>query len=246
MEKYIKEGDLVNTIKEVICELCPVKKPRISFDEDTYRYENTDLKITFYFYEVKDFVCVQICFWKNDKGTFKYCLVDEKISNDVIGDLIRFLLSEFPYVNSLYTHGNGFELFFGLGLEHHEKEGVSCNKLGLSFNTHPDLIKRFSSLFDDYLKYIMFTFQEEISKNPECAKGYYKGYYDMIKPMKIRELSSFDLRKIASLLSDDEICELLCRMSNDRFFELYDMLKNDSNVVKGKVLELKKNSGVDD
>lgn len=238
MEKYIEKKMIFKKIKEEIYKLYPVLEPRVIRNKNESGYNSNELGINFYFYDIDDSICAQICFFKDNGLGFKYCLVDDDFADEVIGNLIRFLLIEFPYVNNLNTCSNGFKMEFGIGVEQHGNRGISCSKVNVSFDTHPDLISRFSSLFSYYLEYIMFTFQEEISKNPECSKGYYRGYYDMLKPMMIKNLTSDELKKIINLLTDEEIKKLLLGISDSRFFELTDSFYNKDK--KGMVRELKK------
>lgn len=219
-------------IKEEIYKLYPVREPRVKRESS---YSSNELGINFYFYDIDDSICAQICFFKDNGLSFKYYLVDDDFADEVIGNLIKFLLLEFPYVNSLNTCSNGFKMEFGIGREQYENKGISCSKVSVSFDTHPDLISKFSSLFSYYLEYIMFTFQEEISKNPECSKGYYRGYYDMLKPMVIKGLSSVELKEIIDLLTVEEIKELLLGIADSRFFELTNSFynKDKKRMVKG-------------
>lgn len=48
MPKRIKESEVFENIKEAIYELCPVKQPRIAFDDNGY-YDEIKLRIVFGF-----------------------------------------------------------------------------------------------------------------------------------------------------------------------------------------------------
>ena len=228
MEKYIEEKEVFDKIREVIYGMYPVKYPRVSFSEENYTYENNGLWITFNFYnDMMDKTNTQVMISRTGDfcGNSNCCLVNGEISKNTIGNLIRFLLVNFPYVNSLYTYSNGFKMDFGIGLEQHCMEGIGCSRVEVIFDTHPKLKDNFSKVFSDYLEYVMSTFQDEISKNPNCLKGCYKGYYDVLNPQMIKSFSSENLRDIANMLTDEEICNLLRNMSNERFFELCDKSK---------------------
>lgn len=241
MEKYIKNDQVLDVIKEVIYELYPVKRPRVEYDDYTYRYKNEELGIIFYFYNVEEGeICAQICFLKQNNFMFKYYLVDKDSSDEIIANLIRFLLKEFPYVNSLGESANGFSLDFGVGLEHHDMEGISCNKVQLSFETHPDLYEQFYSLLNDYFEYIMYVLSVEIGNNSEYNRGYYGGYYDTLKSRMVNDFNSEELKQYIGLLTDDEMRSVLFSMGNGRFFEMANTLKQDYEVSRGKAKELKK------
>ena len=93
--------------------------------------------------------------------TTKNYLISDKVSTDTVGNLIELFLLFFPYVNSLYTSEFGFKIGFKMGLEQRAITKINCDELEVSFDTHPDLGKDFSCLFDSYLEYIMLTFQKK-------------------------------------------------------------------------------------
>ena len=239
MKKYIEEREVFDKIREVIYGIYPVKYPRVSFSEENYTYENNGLWITFNFYnDMTGRTNTQVMISRTGDfcGNSNYYLVNGEISENTIGNLIKFLLVNFPYVNSLYTYSNGFKMDFGIGLEQHCMEGIGCSSVEVIFDTHPKLKDNFSKVFSDYLEYVMSTFQDEISKNPNCLKGCYKGYYDVMKSRMIKSFSSEDLREIANMLTEDEVRNLLLNMSNERFFELSDNLNRGKTLILSKKL----------
>lgn len=99
MEKYIKEKEVFERIKEFIYELCPVKQPRVEIDDNCY-YRYIVLEISFNFYKDAHFINTQIGFLDKENN-FRYYLVKDKVSEETIGKLVAFLLNDFLYVSSV-------------------------------------------------------------------------------------------------------------------------------------------------
>lgn len=240
MKKYIDESLVFDSIKAVVYKMCPVKEPRVKCDERDYSYEKEELEIDFYFHkDENEKIKTSIIFMKNnemflDEGNY---IVNDKISNDTIGNLIEFLIINFPYVNSMNTEFNEFKIEFGIGLEHHDSEGIGCSKVVVSFNTYPSFWKDFENIFSGYLKYITDIFKDYIGKNPECANRF-RGYYNLLKPKMVVSFDSEQLQQLVGLLTDEEIRMLLLKMNNERFFQLCDSLKNRDNEVGRKSYRL--------
>lgn len=235
VEKYIDEAEIFEKIKEEIYKLCPVKQPRVVFDGDGY-FKDIEVGIEFYFYKEENQIVNTMVSINNMTNSY---LVVGDVSNDTIGKLVAFLLNEFPYVNSVQTRVNGFEIEFLAGLEHFEQEGIGCNKISINFDTHPVLHKEFSELFQRYLNYIVSNFAESMSRAPQLRVAY-KNYRAGIKKNIINSFSSEELRKFIDLMTDEERCALLIGMNTEKFFEVCDRVQKCGNASKGMVKELKR------
>jgi len=214
MEKYIEEKDVFEKIRKVIYKLCPVKQPRIEIDDNCY-YKNVILEISFNFYQEEDFINTQICFLDNE-NKFQYYLVKDKVSEDAVVKLVAFLLDEFPYVNSVQMLSNGFEIEFGIGLEHFGQKGISCNKVKIEFSTHPKLKDKFGELFQNYLNCIISNFTIDMIRAPQVKEAY-NNYRDSMKEKIINNLNLAELQQIILGLSEEKMRELLANMDIDSF-----------------------------
>ena len=65
MEKYIEKKMIFKKIKEEIYKLYPVREPRVKRESS---YSSNELGINFYFYDIDDSICAQICFFKDIYG----------------------------------------------------------------------------------------------------------------------------------------------------------------------------------
>lgn len=229
MEKYVDEIEVFDKFKKVIDELYPVKKPRMELVDGYIPSRNKDLKINFYFYrDQEDIIRMQMYFSKGNNEMSKYFLISDKLSNDMIGKLISFLLKEFPYVMSVQTNLMGFEIESVIGLEHFDEEGISCSRVNLKFDTHPKLYREFTEMFQNYLNYILSNYMEYMSMAPQIKESY-KKYRANLKKDIINSLSREELENLIGLLTDEEFKDLLIGMNTKKFFEVCDKLGEDVN-----------------
>lgn len=243
-ERYTKDSEIFEKIKDVIYELHPIKKPRIdSWECLINRTKKPEIEISFYFYKDDDSsIKTQVIFLDGNEsvknGISTVYVVDSEISKQTIGKLISFILSEFPYIKSLHENSNGFEINFGIGVENEEQEGISLSAIDISFDTHPLLYNEFKEIFHDYLKYIVVSFYDVVSRTPQFKNEYIK-YCDKIKRQTIESLSYDELQEFARIIDEKRLRELLLKMDNDYFFELCDCFQRSSKTAKKKVLGLK-------
>lgn len=242
MPKYIKESETFDEIKEAIYELCPVKQPRIELNDDDY-FEEKKLGIYISFYTDDDgSVHTQISFVRTNGNiavsASNYCVVDKEISDDTIGKLVAFLLGDFPYVNNVEINSYGFEIEFVSGLEHFEQKGISCSKANIRF-TNTFRKDNCAEIIQNYLSYIVSNFTTEMIRAPQMREMY-KKYLNDIKEKLIASLSGGELRQFISLLTEEQLRELLLGMDNEQFFNLCDKLQKEDGNIKGNVRELKR------
>lgn len=243
-ERYIKDDEVLNIIKDVIYELHPVMRPRIySWAYLEKGIKMPEMEIRFYFYNDDDLdTKTQIMFLDGTESCKHEIpttyVVDAKISMQTIGKLISFLLTEFPYMRSLHESPNGFGINFNIGLEHEEQEGISLSAIDINFDTHPRLYSEFRELFRDYLEYIINSFYGYVSRTPEF-KNAYNRYSDKIKRETIDSLSYIELQNLLRLIDENRLRELLLGMNNDDFFELCNSFQKSNETTKRKILELK-------
>jgi len=247
MEKNIKEIEVFEKIKEVVYELHPIKRPRIdSLEYIVNGNRKPEMDIMFYFYRdfdnsIKTQITIIDRFSVSKNYVQKNYLIDSSISEDTIGKLITFILSEFPYMSSLHQCTCGFEMNFNIGVEHEEEQGVSCSKINFQFDTHPKLYESFVQLFRSYLKYIVNTFYGAVS-NTADFKNAYQRYSDKTKMEIISSLSYSELKRLINLIDEDNLRRLLSDMDSECFFTLCDLFQNSNESTKRKILELKGNT----
>ena len=246
-ERYTKEDEIFNKIKDVMYKLHPIKKPRI----DSWKcfcncIKKPEMAITFYFYKDDDGLTrTQVLFLDGTESskhsTGDIYVVKSELSEQTIGKLISFILSEFPYIGSLHQCGSGFEISFNIGLENEEQEGISCSKINIWFETHPNIYGQFKQLFHDYLEYIVDTFYVEVSKTPQFIDAY-RRYSDKLKEEIIESLSYEELQKFVKLIDEKKLRILLSELNNDYFFELCNSFQEQNETTKKKILELKEST----
>lgn len=236
--KHIKESEVFEKIKEAIDELCPVKQPRIELNDADY-FEEIKLGIYFGFYTDDDgFLHTKISCVKSNGdvavSASNYYIVDKEISDDTIGKLVAFLLSNFPYINSVETNSDMFEIEFVSGLEYFEQKGISCNKANIRFTNmfRKDI---FVEMFQNYLSYIVSNFTTEMIRIPLISETYNKSL-SSIKEKIISSFSYDELQKFISLLNDEELRKVLICMNTENFFEVCDKFGKD--IDKPKSLNL--------
>lgn len=250
MERNIKETEVFEIIKDVVYDLHPVKQPRIDFWEYVGSgIKKPEMDILFYFYRdfddsIKTQITIMDRFGISKNYTQKDYLIDSSISEETIGKLITFILSEFPYMLSLHQQAGGFEINFSLGAEHEEEQGISCSKINIEFDTHPKLYESFRKLFRDYLEYIVNTFYGAVSNTADFKEAY-KKYSDKIKMEILDSLSYEELKKLINLIDEKRLRMLLSDIDNDYFFELCNLFQKNNETTKKKILELK-SSAIDD
>lgn len=234
--QYIDEKDVFEKVVETIYELYPKKKPRMELEDEYIPTKNTALKIDFYFFKDKDgIVRSQMYFTKDYNGLSKFYLINDKLSNETVGKIMSFIFYSFPYVNSVQTSSIGFDIESVIGLEHFEQEGISCSKVNIVFNTSVKMICEFNDMFEEYLNYILSNYMEYMRRAPQI-KEVYKQYRTGIKKEIVNSLTRGEIELFISLLSNEELRDLLIGMNTDKFFEICDKLDKDIN--KPKSLKL--------
>lgn len=243
-ERYTNDAEIFDKIKEVIYKLHPVTKPRInSWEYLCNCTKKPEMAICFNFYIDNDnSTKTQVMFLDGTESakqsTGDIYIVNSALSEETIGKVILFLLSEFPYINSLDQCGSGFEIIFNLGLENEEQEGISCSKIYVQFETHPILYKDFKQLFRNYLEFIVDSFYIEVSKTPQFMNAY-KNYSDKIKREIIGSLSYEELHTFIKIIDEKNLRLLLSNIDNSYFFKLCDTYQKQNDTVKRRILELK-------
>lgn len=235
--KELQEKDAFEKFKEVVYELYPVKKPRMELEEEYIPTKNTSLRICIWpFKDMKGIVKTQMTFTNDSSGINKFYFIDDKLSNETIGKMMTFILKEFPYVRSVQTSSIGFEIETVIGLEHFKEEGISCSKVNIVFNTSIKLAREFNNMFEEYLNYILSNYMEYMSRAPQI-KEVYKKYRTSIKKDIVNSLKKEELVQFISLLSDEEVRDLLIDMNTDNFFKVCDKFDKDINKSKSLRLE---------
>lgn len=236
--QYIDEKDVFEKVVETICELYPEKKPRMELEDEYIPTKNTALKIDFCFFKDKDgIVRSQMYFTKDYNGMSKFYLINDKLSNETVGKIMSFIFYGFPYVNSVQTSSIGFDIESVIGLEQFKNKGISCSRINIVFSSSIKFANEFSDMFQGYLNYILSNYIEYMRRAPQI-KEIYKKYRASVKKNIINSLTRDKLEEFISLLSDEELRELLIGMNSDNFFDICKKL--DKNIDIPKSLKLVK------
>ena len=225
MEKKLDSFDTFIKIKNAIFDMHPICEPRLNLD-NLFDRGTIEMGISFNFYkrENSDYH-TQIIFLDGNGNCMSmkssFC-VEELLSYNIIDKLMTFILKEFPIVCDFSFLNNSFELKFTFSAERYIDKGLSARYFYLKFESRYE-----KDIINDYFKYIISTYYEEISKT-EIFKREYQEYLDEYKRDYLSSLDRNELDKILNMLSDDSIRNILYYLSNVEFITVYNELNRNS------------------
>lgn len=223
---YDNSNEIVETIKNIILDRHPIVNDRI----DTIMKNNApNMDIYIHFYnEPNNITGVMFL-----DGTINYkssiperIIINDLISSTTVNKLIQFILSDHDIIKSINITKNEISLLFNVDLKEQNMCGISCGNIGLTLDFYG--YTESNDLLDKYFKSIVTTFHKQLIYT-EWYKQEYEKYRLKIKTQIINSLTETDLHKFINLLSNEDICNLLFDMPDDRFGEIYNQLQNIEN-----------------
>ena len=226
MGKELRNVDTFMRIKSKILEMHPRCEPRLNLD-NLFDRGTTEMGISFNFYkgENNDYH-TQIMFLDGNSNcmSMKSSFYEEELlSYNIIDKLMTFILKEFPIICDFSVLNNSFELKFTFSAERYIEKGLSARFFYLKFESRYE-----KDIINDYLKYIINTYYEEISKI-ETFKREYQKYLDEYKRDYLNSLDRNELNEILNMLSENSIRNILYYLSNDEFIRVFNELNNAGN-----------------
>lgn len=227
---YEKDNEILNTIKGVILKYYPVLENRLDV-LFSYPSPTLDIYINFNNYDNKNHT--QFTFGVGSEvlncGTPDSIMVDGLVSSKVIVDLIGFILSDHDIISSINKTDKQINLSFKVNMKDENMCGIGCGeiKLNLEFYTY----ENHKELLDSYLNIIVTSFFDKL-KNTESFKREYNDYCLMVKEKVINFLTEEQLHIFINMLNNEDLCEMLFNMPNDRFIEVYENFQNQKKLIK--------------
>lgn len=112
-------------------------------------------------------------------------------------------------------------------MEKQDQKGISCSYFKININSND---KNLFYLVEEYLKYLFNYFNYDFS-NTISFKNDYSEYLSLNKEKAIKSLTEEEIKNIISMLSTDELRNLLLNMPNSLFIKLINSF-DDSNFLK--------------
>ncbi len=213
----INQKDLLESIKQEILRIHPLKKPR-KYETDSYSV--MEIYITFgATYDNKPLTAIGFLDGNENSrsSTSNFYRLDEYVDFAVINQLIVYLLTEYSTISDFSLYSTSFSLSFEYPFENKEQEGISCDKIILEFNAHS---REFTNILNEYLANIMKSFTEELS-NTEIFQRKYSEYCDALQRNIINSLNDEKIDKLIQELPHNLKRYLLRNISSSDFLKFY-------------------------
>lgn len=237
MEKHEigSNDEILDNIKKIILSRHPIVDDRLDFLTG-----NSNMNINIDFYSEPN-VTTNIMFLD---GTDNYSSsvperieINNLININTINEIIRFLISDHDIIRSINKSETEIRLQFVVNLCNDNLKGISCSTIGLSLNFYR--YANHEEIINMYFKSIVKEFINQLT-HTEWYKEEYKKYCIKTKAQIINSFNEEDLQTIFGLLTNEDRCNLLFNMPDDRFSEIYSELQTLNDKVKIKTNELLK------
>lgn len=225
---FIKEQNVLNEIINIIINLHPLTKPRILLENLNSLQSEIEINFKFLEQENKRYTKIIVLDGSTDAKNSTDCLVVENIvSKKILKDLFYFILSEFNITGYSFNESSGFTIDFCIPMEKQDQKGISCSYFKININSND---KNLFYLVEEYLKYLFNYFNYDFS-NTISFKNDYSEYLSLNKEKAIKSLTEEEIKNIISMLSTDELRNLLLNMPNSLFIKLINSF-DGSNFLK--------------
>ncbi len=231
----INHDEILNKIKNEIYKIHPVTNPR----------KNNEIKSVMEIYftigETYDNIPITtIKFLDGDEysksSTPAFYKLDEYINLEIVNKLISYLLVEYPYINDLSISSMSFSLSFIYPFEMENKEGISCDKIILKFNTRS---YEFIPILNNYLINILLTFTNELSQT-QTFQDEYSEYCNHLQKSILDSLSEKEIEQMIKILPNEIKRKLLKTLSSQYFSQFYQDYYHNDEVNSKKLIKSEK------
>lgn len=212
-----KEKDIAERIINLINELHPVKTPRVDLDIPSFKRPSTDIFIGLVEEDNMPFTFISVL-----DGTESYksstakgeLTTNQFLSINTLKILIDYLLANFPVVYKFNVNSNSisFTLSFSKNNDFYITPGISLENISLEIRI-TDL--KLQKKLKEYLVFILSTYYAELKQTP-----YWQENIEKYKKKIFFEMEYGYIMDFVSLLSEEEIRELLVNITNERFIEI--------------------------
>ena len=231
---YNNNVKILDEIKKIILKRHPIVDDRLNILYPSSKDPRCpEMEIQFLFYKIDNKNITQILFLD---GTSSYksnipeqIEINDLISKNILCDLISYLLTDHNLFENIYKYNTSIELPLIVDGRDENLHGISCGKiiLKLDFNSHPDN----ELLMNEYLKVITTTFYEQLKRTNTFQKDL-SNYCNNVKSEFINSLTTEELKQFINLLNNNDLCNLIYSMPNNRFIELYNKYNKEEKIKK--------------
>ena len=234
MNKYEVDSnvEILDNIKKIILNRHPIVDDRLDF-----LMSNSNMEINIKFYNQPN-VITDILFLDgtdNYKSSIQERIkINNLININTINEVIRFLISDHDIIRSINKSETEIKLQFVVNLCDDNLKGISCSTIELSLDFYG--YDNYEEIINMYFKSIIKEFFNQLT-HTEWYKEEYKKYFIKTKAQIINSLNEEDLQTIFGLLTNEDKCNILFNIPDDRFGEIYSELQIMRDKVKIKTMD---------
>lgn len=231
MEKHEigSNDEILDNIKKIILSRHPIIDDRLAFLLKSK--SSMDININFY----NEHNGITNIMFLDGTDNYKSSIpeqinINNLIDINTINEIIIFLISDHDTISSIYKTETEINLKFVVNLKDEISKGISCCTFGLSldfygYDNHEEILNK-------YFKSIVSTFINKLT-HTSWYQQEYTNYINIEKTKIINSLSEENLKALFDLLTNEDRCEMLLEMPNERFAEIYNELTSkQKNLVK--------------
>lgn len=230
----MKQDEILNKIKKSIYDINPLAKPRVH-TSNFFSTKAPEMGIQILFFDDENSkLKTQVIFSEGNyyhKNSVSSFVIDNLIEKEVILELLKFILKNFPIISDFETKNSEFSLEFTFPAEMNNLEGISCRKITLDFSS-----RNHKYIISEYLIYILNNFYKELI-NTTLFKTKYEEYLNQNKDNILSSLDEVGLRKIIGLLNEQELRNLLKNIPDEVLVNLYNQCYKDTENIPKKLIK---------
>ena len=232
------QNELLDKIKKEILRMYPITCPRKNNE-----HEISVMEIYFTFgatYDNKPITAIGFLTGNETSrsSTQTHYRLTEYIKDEIIFQLISYLLSEYPDISDLSIFPTSFLIDFQYPYEREVQEGISCDKIILEFRIRE---KELAPLLNKYLSTILLEFPKEMSQT-KTVQQKYNAYCENLKQDIISSLNDKEIDELIQKLPIEKKKELLQKLPIEYFSQFYQEHTYQEEQTLIKQLEKKFNS----
>lgn len=236
------ETDFLDVVNETIYKVHPVQIPRMEQNMQG-SIGMPEMELVLNFYQDDEFQnYTQLMFldgtYNNKSSLHDNYVIMKAISNNIVGDIVTFLLAQFPIIKELSLGYQSFSLKFIVPIEKQNEKGISCYAITLTFEKRNSELKE---IIGKYFKYIVENFYEQVSKTPKFQYEYQK-FCDKTKQEIIDSLGDKEVQELIKLLPIYKIRNLLNQLSSEEFLKIYDAFQHQQPKTENSKCLVKKSN----
>ena len=216
-----KSNDIVEIIKNIIYKYHPIVDNRLN---SIINYNKPEMEIGFKFFNKNNIDQVSVDFLDGTYYSKNYInesfIIEGFLCKETLINLMNFILSDHEIIKS-FTYDNQKICFtFTVNCTENNLKGINCGDILLNLDfSFLDLNREETA--DKYLYCIIDNFYEYI-KNTNQFKKDYDEFINEIKTDIIEALDKEELIQFMNLLNEQEMRNVLYKISDNRFVDLFE------------------------